>query len=184
MVSTPRQTSLDSLFEATEPEEDGKFEEAEQPSRAFREMVAKTKEKLDRRKAKPKTIAAGVFSRALAEVDEMLRSGDWEGATAKHLVALYDRMHERCYGFEPEELGPSERFSAALLAGNMLRHRFDGDVTNMVNFMLWAWERELGTEKWRRENKVAGRRIGVRLMFSGNLLSDYRVDLARRGVRS
>lgn len=180
--------NLETLFEAGEPEEDaeggGGFSAEEGPSKGFLALVGKTKEKLEKRKVKPKTMAAAVFNRARAEVDKMLRSGDWDGAGARHLVALYDRMHERCYGFEPAELGPTERFNAGMLAGSMLKARFDGDIELMVNFVLWVWDREIGREKWRREEKKSGGRIGVRLMFSGSLYSDWRADLARTGKRA
>jgi len=190
MIS-PRVLDLtDNLFEPGEEVDDtggGESDECfkdEGPSQGFLALVGNTKAKIERRKAKPKTVAAAVFNRALAEVDEMLRTGEWEPATAKHLVALYDRLHQRCYGVEPVELGPTERFNAGLLAGGMLKRHFDGDTTAMVSYMLWAWERELGVEKWRRETGRDGRRIGVRLMFSGAMLTDYRLHLARTGRRA
>ena len=107
-------------------------------------MVQKTKAKMERRKQKPKTVAAAVFHRALVEVDAMLKTGDWSGAGARHLVALYDRFHTRCYGVEPAELGPSERFNASMLAGGMLKREFGGEIVEAVEFMIWAWEREVG----------------------------------------
>lgn len=201
MISAPRTIDLsDDLFELKDDAEEAEESDAgagevaaaafpaeEAPSAGFLALVGTTRERLDRRKKKPKTMAAAVFNRALAEVDEMLRSGEWEGAGARHMVALYDRMHERCYGIEPAELGPTERFQAGLLAGNMLKSEFRGDVVEMVEFVLWAWERELGRERWRRENGKDGGRLGARLMFrSGSgafLLTDYRVHLARRGAR-
>jgi len=173
----------ESLFAAGEEDDDGGGEATDDDGGddAFAAMVATTRAKMHRRKTKPKTIAAAVFNRALTEADEMLRSGNWEGAGVRHLVAAYDRCHTRCYGVEPAELGPSERFNASMLAATMLKREFNGDLVGMVEYMLWAWERELDREKWRRENGRDGGRIGVRLMFSGALLTDYRLHLARRG---
>jgi len=160
------------------------FPEKEPPSAEFLRLVGKTKAKVDRRKGRPKTVAAAIFNRALAEVDVMLRTGDYDGAGARHFVALYDRMHERCYGVAPAELGPAERYNASMQASAMLRKEFNGDVVSMAEYMLWAWQREIGAETWRRENSREGRRIGVRLMFSGTLLTDYRVHLARTKRRA
>ena len=179
MTASPRKIDLpDALFE---DEEDGGGGGG--PTPEFLKLVGGMREKLDRRSKRPKTIAAAAFGRALAEVDAMLVTGDWEGATPRHLVALYERMHERCYGVAPEELGPSERYNATLLAGNMVKNKFEGDLSACVEFMLWAWAREIEAEKWRRENDRSGRRIGVRLMFSGSLLTDYRYHLSRTSRR-
>jgi hypothetical protein len=155
--------------------ESGTVERSPEMQRLLEEGNAKA----ERRKKKPKTIAASVFNRALVEVDEMIRTGDWASATARHLVALYDRMHAKCYGVEVEELGSSERYTAALLAGNMVKNKFDGDVVACVSYMRWAWTREISRERWRRENKQPGGRIGVRLMFSGALLTDFRLAQQR-----
>jgi len=152
-------------------------------SPAMRELYAEQEAKLARKKARSKTISASVFNRARVEAEEMMRSRDWKNATARHLVALYDLMHEKVYGVEAIELGPSERHKAALMAGNAIKRFFNGDVEACVEFLRWVWTREMGREKWRRENGQSGQRIGIRLMFSGSLVTDYRVDLARNPDR-
>lgn len=167
-------------FKAVEDEDDAGFTTKETPSKAMRTLLDEVAAKKERRKSRPKTIAASVFSRSLSEVDEMNRTGDWSDATAGHLVALYDRMHTKCYGVDCAELGPSERYNVAMFAGTFVKREFDGDYTRAVEFMNWAWTREIANEKWRRENgRTNARRIGARLMFGGSLLSDYRVALAR-----
>lgn len=168
------------LFTETEPVTKTTFTEKEAPSAAMSALLSKTRKRIANRKKKPKTIAVGEFNRALLEVDTMLRTGDWSDATTRHMVALYDRMHERTYGVEALELGPTERFNALMLASNMLKTHFSGDLEKMVPYMLWVWNREVEREAWRRRNQQSGQRIGVRLMFSGSMLTDYRVDLARR----
>lgn len=127
-----------------------------------------------------KTIAASVFDRTIAETRERMKSGEWEGATARHLVALYAVLHAKVYGIEAAELGPQERYTATLRAGHVLKHDFSEDIDEAVSFFRWVWQREAGREKWRRENKRSGQRIGIRLMFSGQFLTDYRLDKARK----
>lgn len=147
----------------------------------FMQLVDSTSKKLERRKNKSKTIAASSFDRSLAEVDEMIKTGDWDKARATHLVALYDRLHFRCYKVEASELGPAERYNAAMMAANLVRREFGGEYPEAAEFMRWAWEREISAEKWRRDNnRMHARRLGVRLMFGGALLTDYRLYLARR----
>ncbi len=147
----------------------------------FKKLVVDTSKKIARRKVKPRTIAASMFDRSLVEVDEMIKTGEWDAAGARHLVALYDRLHARCYKVEAAELGPAERYNAAMMAANMVRREFGGEYPEAVEFMRWAWEREISAEKWRRENsRVNARRLGVRLMFGGALLTDYRLYLARK----
>lgn len=182
MAKPPRRhvSISESLFDPGEPEDDCDAAEDE-PGGAYADVIAKTRAKMSRRKNKPKTIAAAVFGRAVAEVEAMLQTGDWSGAGARHLVALYDRLHTKCYDVAPAELGPSERFHACIAAGNMIRREFEGDVVAAAEFMIWAWERELDREEWRRQNGRDGGRIGVRLMFGGALVTDYRLHLARRG---
>jgi hypothetical protein len=131
-------------------------------------------------KQRPKTIAASVFDRTLVETRERMRTAEWEDAGARHLVALYAILHEKIYGVEAAELGPQERYTATLRAGLMLKNEFDGDIEEAVAFFRWAWQREASREKWRRENNRSGGRIGIRLMFSGQLLTDYRLDRARK----
>lgn len=151
----------------------------------FLKLVSTTSKKIvdraARRKAKPKTIAASSFDRSLVEVDEMIRSGDWDNARASHLVALYDRLHVRCYKVECTELGPSERYNAAMMAANVVKRHFGGEYVEAAAFMRWVWEKEIKDEKWRRDHeRFNARRIGYRLMFSGSMITDYRLYLARR----
>lgn len=150
------------------------------PSLGMRQLLAEQTAKAERRKARSKTVPASAFERMLTEVDEMIRSAEWTGARPGHLVALYWRMHEKCYGVTPAELGAAERHRAVLLAGGFVKREFAGAIVEAVEYMRWAWTREIGREKWRRENTKTGGRIGVRLMFGGGLLTDYRVDLVRQ----
>ena len=173
----------DDLFELEEPEESTPTQPDSSPEMLA--MVSQVEQRLERRARRSKSIGASVFNRALAEVDSMIESGDWSEATARHLVALYDRMHEKCYGVEAIELGPSERYNATMMAANMLRHKFNGDMSEAIAFMRHTWTEEIRKEKWCRENgRERNFRIGVRLMFGGQLVTDYRLALARRSSRT
>ncbi len=145
---------------------------------------AKVQRREERRRKRPKTIAASSFERARQDVVEMIESSDWSECGARHLVALYDLMHTKCYGVEPS-MGSGDRYNATMMAANLVKREFDGDYVKAVQFMRWKWTGEIRQEKWRRENnKLHARRVGVRLMFSPDLVSDYRVFLARSSHRS
>lgn len=177
------------LFDVGEVEEPTTRAKERQPeeedSPEFLSLIDTVSKRIARRKTKSKTICASVFDRTKHEVEAMMASKDWSACGARHLVALYDLMHAKCYGIEPAELGPSERYNATMFAAGFVRREFGGEYTLAVEYMRWAWTKEIRTEKWRRENKVEhARRIGVRLMFGGALLTDYRVWLARSGQRT
>lgn len=132
---------------------------------------------------KPRTITTTKAKRDkdARECKERREQGDWAGARPGHFVALYGACHEKIYGFIPSELESGKEYALAILAASrMLRSEFEGKSEIMVEFMRWAWKREEGREKWRRDNGKSGQRLGWRLQFNGSLLSDYRVDLARR----
>lgn len=150
----------------------------------FNALIEEVSARQARRAKKSKTIGASVFNRARHDVQQMIESGDWSQCGARHLVALYDLMHQKCYGIEPLELGSTERYNAAMMAANLVKRMFDGDYVDAVNYMRHVWTKEISTEKWRRENGREGRRIGTRLMFGGALVTDYRLSLARKRHRS
>lgn len=162
-----------------------KFGKKEAPSAEMRALLDEAEKKNERRRARPKTIAASQFGRARVEVETMIDTDNWDGVTSRHLVALYDVMHTEVYGVEPGELGPAERYNASMMAANLTKREFGGDFKKTIEFMRWAWAREAEAERWRRQNnRTNGRRIGARLMFSGSLVTDYRVFLARTGSTS
>jgi hypothetical protein len=131
------------------------------------------------RRERPKTIPEGAWTKALAETRERMASGDWEGAAPRNLLALYALLHETVYGIAPGELTSATRLYAAGAAGRMLKADFDDDAGAMAEFMRWLWGRERKREAWRRENGRDGQRIGWRLQFNTQLVTDYRLALAR-----
>ncbi len=187
MSSSTNRSVPSTLFDVGEVEGDPKpGEEADSPE--FLKLIEETDAKQARRKAnkagKSRTIGASVFNRSRQEVQEMMDSGDWEKCGATHLIALYDLMHLKCYGAEALELGPTERYNGVMMAAALVKRAFVGDYVEAAEYMNWAWTREIESEKWRRDNnRLNARRIGVRLMFGGTLVSDYRVSLARSSHR-
>lgn len=119
---------------------------------------------------------------ALASLSELLAPGGRpEAFKAKHLVALYARLHAEVYGVEPAELSEGATFHAAVSAADRLaREAFDGRAAGAIEFLRFVWRRERSREKRRRAEGSAGFRIGWRLQFvSRELLTDYRLELAR-----
>lgn len=185
MSNVARKFDLTSdLFSADDEVEDEPVTKKEDSSPEFQELVATMTERQDRRKKAPKTVGAATFEKSLVEVDAMLESRDWSRCQARHLVALYDRMHLKCYGIEAVELGPAARYNAGMMASGLVRREFDGDFQEAIDYMRWAWTKEIRKEKWLRENNKSGRRISSYLMFNGSLLTDYRLFLARRHFKA
>lgn len=116
------------------------------------------------------------------EVQERMRTQEWDGMTTGRLVALYWLCHERVYGVVPSELDNAAVWSRAMLhAGKMVASEFDDDVGRAVVFMRWVWTRERDIEEWRRRNQRNGRRISWLDQFCyGRLVSDWRIAAARQ----
>ena len=127
-------------------------------------------------------VVVGELQSSLSEAAERMSSGDWDGATAKHFVALWAVCHERVYGVSAlRELDGMGWRSAVRAAANVLRAEFGSDAAQMAEYVRWCWVREQGREQWRRENGASRGRIEWRHQFAyGRLLSDWRVDVARR----
>jgi hypothetical protein len=147
-----------------------------QAAESLEAMVAK---KLD---AKPRKFRATKDQRrrAIVEMDAMAESGDWSAAKGHHLVALYAWCHNAVYGVEPLELDSRAWAIAGTCATRMVEQHFDQDPGKAIEFMRWAWDREREREEWRRANGRSGRRIGWQLQFSGSLITDWKLDIARR----
>lgn len=154
------------------------------PEEDARERVAAFLGPPREKKARSKTISDSAWRRIKQIVEKRLESGEWEQATGRDFAALYDVMHVLVYEVAPAELGPSERVHAATMAARMLDKQFAGNAVEMAEFFRWAWMREQEREKWRRANDRSGARIGVRLMFGGVILTDWRVERVRKGPKS
>jgi hypothetical protein len=123
----------------------------------------------------------GAMGEDEAFVTNALDTGDWTGARPKHFVRLYGMLHRRVYGVEARELRNSLTMRAATRFATMqFQNEFNSDPVEMADFMRWCWERELGREEWRRRNGRSGGRIEWRLQFGPSLVTDWRIDVARR----
>lgn len=133
-------------------------------------------------KPKPKrrkTVAASTFARTEHETREMIRTRDWEGCAVRHLVALFEIMHEKAYGIAPTT-SASERYTMTLMMGGFVKRAFGGDIDKALDYFRWLWTREIANEKWRRENGREPRRLAFRWTVGNGMLDDYRVAMARR----
>lgn len=134
-----------------------------------------------RSKPKPrsKTLSPAAFAKAVAETQRMMESCDWALCGARHIVALYEIMHERVYKV-PVEASSAERRRFQLLVGAFVKRVFDGDYAAMVDYFRWVWSREIGQERWRREHGKEGRVLGLPLLLTGGFVTQYRVNRVRR----
>lgn len=124
-------------------------------------------------------------NRFSSEVASMVRGRDWDrqgnDLKAGHLVCLYAWCHGEIYRVQPSELDDGKEFAlASIHVRGFADKEFRGDLVEAVRFVQWTWKREEGREKWRLQNGKSGQRIGWRLQFSSSLVTDYRIDLARR----
>lgn len=170
----------DHLFDPVTDEDQSDKDNAKQMLKGF----------LGKRADKPKprkksTIPDSAWQKALNEAREMRESGDWSAAHARHFVALYTQLHVRVYGVPAFELDGSPSASKARLhatgaALRVLEREFNGDTAMMAEFMRWVWNREIGREKWRREQAHSGGRISWNFQFDGGkLVTDWRLDHQR-----
>lgn len=180
-VATKKRDLPENLFSTEEDSEvhTSSDSDDEPLSEEMKSIVGKVSKKLERRK-KTKTIAASSFDRACIEVEEMIKTGKWAGCRARHLVALYDLMHYKCYKIEDASLGSKERYNATMLATTFTKREFgEGNFVKVVEYMRWLWSREMEREKWRRENYKEGGRLGYYHVFGNKNLTEYKLYLAR-----
>lgn len=131
---------------------------------------------------KPRRRAINV-ERVRRELERAISAKELGALRPIHLVALWARCHAQVYGAAPAELTRDAWLPAKSAAEKLVREEFDGDVAAAVEFLRWTWTREKQREdRARRVGEDRVSRIGWRLMFAQRyLLTDYRVDLARRG---
>jgi hypothetical protein len=135
-----------------------------------------------KRRPRAKTIAASSFRKTLEETREMITSGDWAGFSARHVLALYDLMHEKCYGVAPI-MTSKERHTAVLAGGGFVKRIFDGSFEDAVEYFRWIWDREIGREAWRKAEQKETRPMSFYWSISTRLVNDYRVAMANRRRR-
>lgn len=132
---------------------------------------------------KPRRKRGIAVERARAEVEQFIEAGDYASMRPVHFVALWMRCHDKVYGVVPAEMDAKAWRGATSAAEKLVRVEFGGDALAAVAFMRWVWKREKWREdKARAEGEMRVSRIGWRLQFvQRHLLTDYRLDCARRG---
>lgn len=137
-----------------------------------------------RKPGRPRTRARRhltAFEIALDDAARRANSGDWDGASGATLVGLYAFCHRLLYTVLPEELAAVPKFNAAAKRAKAFVHdHFADDFGAAAAFIKWSWEREKRKNQWCRDNGVEARRLGWLLQFSPSLLTDWRVDAARK----
>lgn len=140
------------------------------------------KSKNRQKRNKRKTISATSFNRSRQEVDRMWKKDEWDNCEARHLIALYEKLHLLCYDVDDASLTPESRYKATMMALNFVKREFSGNFEKAIAYFRWAWGKERATEKWRRENNVDGKHLTWYSLFSGWMLTKYRLHLARKRV--
>lgn len=111
----------------------------------------------------------------------MREAGEWGDFAPGHAVALWAACHQRVYGAAPAEADDAREYAQATFAARRLMQReFGGAPGALLDFMRWAWHREQGRERWRRQHGKEGGRLGWRLQFGAAMVSDYRLDAERK----
>lgn len=118
----------------------------------------------------------------LAQMNVMMESKDWDKAKPCHVVQLYIWCHTKVYGVPPIELDNGyEYLKACAQVSRLIKSQFDGQIKACIAFVRWTWQRESWVEKKRREsNEVTTFRLGWNFQFGPKLVTDYRLDRARR----
>lgn len=128
----------------------------------------------------PKRTNPTGLARQLRETKTMMKTNEWSGAKASHLVAMYVILHKMVYGVEPEIKG-DELKQAKMTAGSFLKTKCSGDFIEAVGYMKWVWARERDRETWRREQHIDGKVLGWRLILKhSGIWTEYRVGQERR----
>lgn len=137
----------------------------------------------EKKKRKPPSCGVKAISELRAFVDEAWKSGDWSGASARHLTVLYGKFHEVVYGVPAAELEHTEGFrKATFMCSWLLRKEFHDDPEEMIKYVTWAWNKEREKERYRLQNgRVAGRRLSPWILYSDSMVSDFRIE-TRRGA--
>lgn len=165
---------------------DNLFDDEEAPSDLEMKFLNRKRDAdgklVPRKKRSKRSVGAAVFQKTRAETEEMMRTTEWDGCRASHLVALHDVMHERTYGV-PSGMTGTERQTSAKMIGSLVKRAFDGEPSNAVMYFRWLWMREVSTERWRRANNRSGKRLTLGYACSSAAVTDWRVDEQRRTPR-
>lgn len=127
------------------------------------------------------TVSKSSFESAKAEVLYFMEEGEgWKKARPIHFVALYELFHESVYKVSLAEATPTLRRFMSFAAAGLLKRVFENDRCAMAEYMRWVWTDQARKQK----TQDSSWRIGWRLMFSGQLVTDYRMYMRKQCQRS
>ena len=117
----------------------------------------------------------------IQEAERRSHEGDWEEATGRSFVGLYALCHRLVYKVDPAELEVRGNLMvAARMAGSRLHDDFGDDVSEMVEFIKWAWKRQEKKIEHAASRGGTANRLSPTILFSKEKITDYRVDHSSR----
>lgn len=159
------------------------FDEEEVPSKEMQALMQDQNAKAERRqkrKSRKPSMSTSSFERTKQEAKQMLEDDEWDKCEARHMIALYEEVHLLCYSVADASLDSQSRYKAVRTADCFVKREFSGNFAKAMAYFRWLWQRESGREKWRRENSREGGHLSWYAVFSGKLLTEYRLYLARK----
>lgn len=123
--------------------------------------------------------------RSVEEARQRIADENFEGASARVLLALYRLFYVRVYGQEPIALDPpKESQKAVYVISGLSKRYFEGSSQAVADFMFWAWMKEEEYEQWRRKHGREGSQLTWMRLFSAPKVAEYRLTLERKKVSS
>ncbi len=126
------------------------------------------------KKFNPKNSRA--FTDAVANAREFmstLAGKNWDGVTHETLLGLYAVLHERCYGFTPDDVCEEWAIVLRQLKGWLEKYSFS--IERGVAFLRWYWSREIRL----RNSNPERTRVQWRWVFNTQSALDYRAARGR-----
>lgn len=106
-----------------------------------------------RKRKKKNGPGRAAINRLMAEVSEMSRTGNWDGATTPaHYLALWCLVHDHVYGSRPTELVNEQWLGALSALKKLLRDECGGRYDVLRVYIRYFWRREKDRQEWRHQN--------------------------------
>jgi hypothetical protein len=133
---------------------------------------------------KAKGDASGLLGKALRDAQQLLlamKQGsvvDYATVGSSAVVGFFCMTHSLVYGVEPAELRDRNNYMGAISGiRRLLQQEFNGDISQVFEFVRWTWQRE----KRQFQTRQGDFRVGWRYQFcSKALLTDYRIAVAKQ----
>ena len=119
------------------------------------------------------------------EARSRVEAENFEGVKPSIMVAIYCLCHEKVYGQWPIDLDDDVEWRLAMFTVKRLADKyFPASSVPMVEFLVWAWDREKDTERWRQANGRESKRLVWRWLFSARMVAEYRLNRERPATNS